>query len=352
MKFKLLRMAAAIHAAAILFSAHVSAEEISVSARSAILIDADSGRILWQKNSEERALIASTTKIMTGLIVAEECRLDSPVCIPDCAVGVEGSSVYLKSGEIMSVEELLYGMMLHSGNDAALALALHCGGNLENFVQKMNFKAEKLGLEHTSFANPHGLDSEENYATAHDLAVLAAAAMNNEVFRKVVSTKEYHSNRRSFVNHNKLLWLYDGAVGVKTGYTKAAGRILVSCAERNERRLIAVTISAPRDWNDHILMLDHGFLQYSEKLLVRKNELKLYVPVLGGSEEYAVASVRKDFIYPVLSHEQIRIVPCVPHFLYAPVLAGQNAGVLMIYLGEECIAQLPLYWQFSVLEGA
>ena len=211
----------------------------AVSAAGAVLIRADTGAILFEKEAEKRLYPASTTKIMTALVVLETLdRLslgpDSRIIVPAEAAGLEGSSVYLKAGEEISMEELLYGMMLHSGNDAALALAISLCGSEQAFVRQMNCRAEKLGLTGTHFANPHGLDSGENYATALDLARLAQAALRNALFREVVSTKTITCAGRTLTNHNKLLWRYDGCIGVKTGYTKHAGRILVSAASLPE----------------------------------------------------------------------------------------------------------------------
>lgn len=344
-------MAAAILAAAIFLSDEVNAKPV-VSARSAIVMDADTGRVLWEQKAHERALIASTTKIMTGILVAEECDLQAQVCVPKEAVGIEGSSIYLSTGEKISVEALLYGMMLHSGNDAAAALAIYCGGNLETFVDKMNAKAEKLGLEHTSYANPHGLDSEDNYSTASDLARLTAYAMNDPVFRTVVSTRTATFGNRCFTNHNKLLWSYEGAIGVKTGYTKSAGRILVSCAERDGRRLVAVTISAPNDWQDHSRMLDYGFSAFSSRVVADAETLRISVPVIGGGEDYATAVLRDDFIIPVAQQEKVGLWYDVPKFLYPPLLAGEQAGEAVVYVDGREVARMPLYWRYSVLEGA
>ncbi len=230
-----------------------------VSAKSAALLDGTTGECLYAKNGDQRALIASTTKIMTGLLVCEAGELDRTVTVPDAAVGLEGSSIYLKKGETLTRRDLLYGMMLHSGNDAALTLAVSISGTEAAFVRQMNLRARALGLTQTHFANPHGLDSGENYSTALDLARLAQAALQNEQFCAVVSTKTITCAGRTLTNHNKLLWRYDGCIGVKTGYTRHAGRILVSAAERGGRMLIAVTISDPDDWRDHAALLDYGF---------------------------------------------------------------------------------------------
>ena len=209
MKSRFLLCTAAALAAAVLFSGvtcMASSDVPLVSARSAILYDCGSGRVLYEKDAHSRQLIASTTKIMTGLLVCERANLDDRVEIPPEAVGIEGSSLYLKAGETLTVRELLQGMMLHSGNDAAMALAIYCAGTPEGFVDWMNEKAETLGLEQTRFANPHGLDDENNYSTAYDMAHLAAYAMENPLFWEVVSTKNATISGRSLTNHNKLLW--------------------------------------------------------------------------------------------------------------------------------------------------
>ena len=200
----------------------------AISARHAILLDAATGRTLYEKDADRQALIASTTKIMTALIVCEQINVLDRVRIPKEAVGIEGSSMYLKEGQILTVQDLLYGLMLHSGNDAAVALAIYCGGTVEGFVELMNDKAHRLGLNNTHFANPNGLDSPGHYSTARDMAKLTAYAMKNPIFAKTVSTKTVNIGTVTLRNHNKLLWVLEGADGVKTGFTKAAGRILVS----------------------------------------------------------------------------------------------------------------------------
>ena len=263
---KTVRKAAAALCAAAFFLGAVRASRAAqlapppqVSAKSAALLDGTTGECLYEKNGDQRALIASTTKIMTGLLVCEAGDLDRTVTVPETAAGTEGSSMYLKSGETLTRRELLYGMMLHSGNDAALTLAISISGSEAAFVRQMNRRACALNLTQTHFANPHGLDSGENYSTALDLARLAQAALQNEQFRAGVSTKTITCAGRTLTNHNKLLWRYDGCIGVKTGYTRHAGRILVSAAERGGRMLIAVTISDPDDWRDHVSLLDYGF---------------------------------------------------------------------------------------------
>lgn len=349
MNQRLRRTAAAWIAAAVLFSIPAQAEP-AVSAESAVLIDAASGRVLWANRASERALIASTTKIMTGLLIAELTASESLVTITDEAAGMEGSSLYLQAGDTLSAETLLYGMMLHSGNDAAAALAIHTAGSIPAFVDIMNRKAAALGLENTHFSNPHGLDDEDHYSTALDLAKLTAYAMDNTLFRNVVSTKTISCGDRTFVNHNKLLWNYEGAVGVKTGYTRKAGRILVSCAERDGRRLIAVTINAPDDWNDHRRMLDYGFQEYEQVHLVKAGETLATVPLMNGTKAYGCAAAAEDCFYPVHPMDKVSIQCQIKEFEYAPVLAGGHAGQVLIMINGEPAAQLPLYWKSSVWE--
>lgn len=231
-----------------------------VSARSAVLYDCTANRVLWGKDENSQSLIASTTKIMTALVALQCCDPAEQVTIPQEAVGVEGSSVYLKAGEVLTVEELLLGLMLQSGNDAAVALAIHCAGSVEAFAAKMNCMAERLEMNHSHFVNPNGLDHRDHYSTAYDLALLTDYALDDPVFARIVRCKKaVISGDRSLVNHNKLLWRYEDCIGVKTGYTRTAGRILVSAAQREGRRLVAVTINAPDDWNDHCRLLDYGF---------------------------------------------------------------------------------------------
>ncbi len=317
--------AAAILIAAALCMIPVCADAPSVSAQHAILMDADTGAVLYEKDADAQSLIASTTKIMTGLLVCETCDLDEQVIIPPEAVGIEGSSVYLKAGETLTVRDLLYGMLLQSGNDAATALALHLSGSIEAFADRMNDKARELGLTNTHFANPHGLDDEENYGSARDLATLTSYALKNPDFAQAASTKTYRTGDRCFVNHNKLLWNCEGAIGVKTGFTKKAGRILVSAAERNGRTLICVTVSAPDDWNDHCALYDYGFSQYEMTAIAQAGESVGTLPLIA---EQTVS-------FPLLANETV-IYEFHPDRLF-PYLTG----TVIAYLGNNEIARIP-----------
>ena len=233
------------------------AEALEVSATAAVLMDADMGQVLYEKNGDRQMLIASTTKIMTALVVLEHAAPDDVITVtPDHMA--EGSSMYLKAGETVRVEELLYGLLLCSGNDAALALT-ECAGGLTPFVALMNEKAAALGMARTSFANPNGLDADGHYSTARDMAVLAAAAVENPTFRRICSSRSVTIGQRTMENHNRLLRQMEGCVGLKTGYTQAAGRTLVSCTEREGCRLVAVTLQDGNDWADHAALYDYGF---------------------------------------------------------------------------------------------
>lgn len=258
----------------------------ATSARCAVVMDAGSGEILYESRADEKSLIASTTKIMTGYLACSLVDLDAEIEIPPEAVGVEGSSLYLKAGERLTGDALLYGMMLHSGNDAATALAIAGAGSEADFVARMNREAESLGLTNTRFANPHGLDDENNYSTARDLAVLTAAALRDENFRRVVSARTKTIGGRVLTNHNKLLWTCEGCIGVKTGYTKAAGRILVSAAERDGRTLICVTIHDPNDWADHKALYDWAFARCPSRTAPQTSPAKGRLHPLRPTQTY------------------------------------------------------------------
>ena len=331
-------------AAVLLLPVHAGA----VSAKSAVLMDAQTGRILFEKSADERSLIASTTKIMTALVVCEQCNVLDRMRIPKEAVGIEGSSMYLKEGEVLTIQELLYGLMLHSGNDAAVALAIYCGGTVEGFVELMNDKARLLGLKNTHFANPNGLDHPEHYSTARDLAVLAAYAMENPIFSRTVATKTMTVGNRSMKNHNKLLWSVDGADGVKTGFTRAAGRVLVSSAVREGRRLIAVTIRDPNDWQDHQRLLEEGFSNYTMRQIVAAGQQVGDRYILSGAEDTAPILAVEDFYYPMMANETATIVLPEPEFSHAPVTAGAEAGYAYICIGGKAVGKVATVYGHTV----
>lgn len=323
-------------------------EAQAVSAKRAYVLDAVSGRILYQRNPDERSLIASTTKIMTALVVCEQCNVLDRMRIPGEAVGIEGSSMYLKEGEVLSLQELLYGLMLSSGNDAAVALAIYCGGTVEGFAEMMNDKARNLGLTGTHFENPNGLDCPGHYSTARDLAVLAAYAMENPVFYKTVSAKNVKAGERYLTNHNKLLWRVPGADGVKTGYTKAAGRILVSSATRNDRRIIAVTIDDPDDWQDHGKLLEEGFSRYTIQRIITAGDKVGTLEVAGGLGQRVEVLAAEDFDYALAPEERPRLALPGPGFVYAPAVEGQDGGFVYVLIEGKAVGKVPVTYGATI----
>lgn len=320
----------------------------AISAECAILIDAQTGRVLYEKQAEEKSLIASTTKIMTALVICEQTNVLDRVKIPKEAVGIEGSSMYLKEGEVLTVQELLYGLMLQSGNDAAVALAIYCGGTVEGFTELMNDKAHRLGMTQSHFANPNGLDSPGNYSTARDMALLTAYAMQNPIFAQTVSTKTITIGERCLRNHNKLLWQLEGANGVKTGYTNAAGRILISSVTRMGRQLIAVTFNAPDDWQDHKTLIEDGFSRFTVQQLVRQGQTLGQLELAGGQETSVDLIAAEDFSYSLAQGERVTISLPEAGFAYAPVAEGQEAGFAHILVDGTAVAKVPLVYGATI----
>lgn len=312
---------------------------IHTNAHAAALIDVASGRLLYSYNGDEEMLIASLTKIMTAIVAIENGELTDLVTVSATASGKEGSSIYLKVGQQMTLHDLLYGLMLRSGNDAASAIAEHVGGSERGFVFMMNNKAAELGLLHTSFQNPHGLDMDNHYSSANDLAKLTAYALKNPTFREIVATKVKRVKNPSakwdhvWYNKNKMLSLYEGADGVKTGYTKAAGRGLVSSATRDGRQLAVVTINDGSDWMDHAHLLDWGFRYFANQTLIQEGERI-------ADTQYVAA---KSFIYPLYEGE-------IEHVSHEVVLEPEQSldyrlgerGRLNFYLEDSFIGSVPL----------
>lgn len=316
----------------------------AISAECAILIDGETGRVLYEKQAEEKSLIASTTKIMTALVICEQTNVLDRVKIPKEAVGIEGSSMYLREGEVLTVQELLYGLMLQSGNDAAVALAIYCGGTVEGFTELMNDKAHRLGMTQSHFANPNGLDSPGNYSTARDMALLTAYAMQNPIFAQTVSTKTITIGERCLRNHNKLLWQLEGANGVKTGYTKAAGRILISSVTRMGRQLIAVTFNDPNDWQDHKDLIEDGFSRFTVQKLIHQGQTLGQLELAGGQEASVDLIAAEDFSYSLAQGERVTISLPEAGFAYAPVAEGQEAGFAHILVDGTAVAKVPLVY--------
>lgn len=319
---------------------------LALSAKSAILIDGHTGRVLMEQNARERMGMASTTKIMTALIALEEGDLNSEVEISYFAAGMIGSSMYLKSGEKITLLDLIYGLMLNSGNDAAAAIAEHIGKDMETFADLMTQKAKSFGLNDTSFANSHGLDADNHYTTAYDLAQITRRALEIPLFAQIAATKAITigmgENARTLVNHNKMLSLYKGATGVKTGFTKKCGRCLVSSATRDCLKLIAVTLNAPDDWNDHKQMLDYGFANYKWKSPVKKGDYMKAVPLMGAEYDKILLYAGEGVELAAKSGDVIKVVYDVPNFVQAPVFNGQRIGSAQVLLSGKVIKTINL----------
>ena len=312
-----------------------------VSAKGAVLMEADSGDIIFGQNENARLPMASTTKIMTALVALESLPVDTEVKITSRSVGVEGSSIYLCEGEILTLEQLLYALMLESANDAATAIAIAVSGSVEAFAEKMNTKAASLGLTDTHFVNPHGLDAEEHYTTAFELALVTRAALQNPLFREISATERKtiplrgEEGVRLLLNHNKLLTSYEGCIGGKTGYTKKTGRCLVSAAEREGVTLIAVTLSAPDDWRDHTAMLDYGFGTYETIPLCDVGFFSAPLWLISGAQEYVMVENNEALSATLrVDHGDILCVVELPRFEFAPITAGQTVGYLRFF--EAC----------------
>ncbi len=324
-------------------------QALSTSAEAAILMELESGRILYEENIDQEMLIASITKLMTALLAIErEIPLETPIEIPPEACLVEGSSLYLQQGDTMTLEGLLYGLMLHSGNDAAIAIALACGESVEEFVLQMNEKALSLGMEHSHFANPHGLNQDNHYSTARDMAILAQAVLENEALATIVSTKNIAIDGRQFTNKNKLLWNYEGCIGMKTGYTELAGRTLVSAATQNDMTLICVTLNDRNDWVDHSNLYDYGFTHYAMCDLTQTEEIHL--PLQESLLPFVPLAVGETPRYPLAVGEELhyRIYYPLEYPVLAPVTQGEpSGGQVQWYLEEELIADCPLVYGAS-----
>ncbi len=334
-------------------SAEKENKSFAISARSATLYEPETKKTLFSKNENEKMPMASTTKIMTGLVALENCELTDRIKVDNSAIGVEGSSAYLKSGEVLSAEELIYALLLQSANDAAVALACYIGDSIEGFADLMNDRAKEIGAHNTHFTNPHGLDDEEHYTTAHDLALITAEALKNENFKKIVSTykRSFSSGEisRTYVNHNKMLKRYDGCVGVKTGFTKKSGRCLVSAAERNGLTFITVTLDAPNDWNDHSSLFDFGFDRLEKICFARGGDFAYRLPVIDGVKDSVVVSNPNgaEIIIDKGEHQEEHYLKLVK-FAVAPIKEGDILGEVIYTLNGEESAKIVLVATESV----
>ncbi len=330
------------------------ANAVSVSAVSAVLINADTGTIIYGKNPYEQRAMASTTKIMTALLTAEAGDLDSKFTADSYAIQVEGTSMGLKQGDIVTRRALLYGMLLPSGNDAANAAAISVSGSMSEFAKLMNKKAEELGLKNTHFVNPSGLDAQGHYTTAYDLALLTKAALKNPTFAEICQKSRAQvefgnpPSLRTLSNSNKMLWQYEDCIGVKTGFTDNARRCLVSAAQRNGVTLIAVTLNDPDDWIDHTKMLDYGFTQVQPTEILLPSPIT--VPIVGGVMNNVNLKLSKSIFLP-LSQKDLQNVTFelnIEPFLYAGFATGKIAGTAEIYLNGEYVDKVNLVTQRGV----
>lgn len=357
MKTRFFRITAVMLAMAAVFayntgiaSADKEKEDIKITAKSAILIEAYTGRVLYEKNAFERMPMASTTKIMTAILAIENCNLDDIVEVGPNASGVEGSSIWLSPGEKIQLCDMLFGLMLASGNDAAVAIAEHVAGGVDKFVEMMNLKAKEIGAYNTHFCNPNGLTEDDHYTTAYDLALISAYAMKNDFFRELVKTQyktipwEGHDWDRVVKNKNKILWQYEGGNGIKTGFTKAAGRCLSASAQRDGLQLISVVLGAPDMFSDCMKLMDMGFENYSSKLVVKKGEYIGDVAVKHGVKDGLPVYTQEDVYYPLTEEESGLLDKRIylENELDAPVAEGDNVGYIDIWLGGNQICSVTL----------
>jgi len=327
-------------------------------AASAVVMEESTGRILYASNPEERLPMASTTKIMTALIALENSALDAPVTAGENAFGVSGTSIYLEKGETLSMEQMLYGLMLVSGNDAAVAIAEHVGGSVDGFCALMNDRASQLGCVNTHYTTPHGLPASDHYTTALDLCRIAREAMRNPTFRTIVSTQratipwQNHAYDRVLMNKNKLLSTYDGAIGIKTGYTKAAGRCLVFAAERGGMTVLGAVLNCP-DWFDQsAALLDRAFEQYHLYTALRQGEIVYRLPVEGGTADGVDLIASGALTAPLSADETAEIGFRWPQSQRAGFQAGERLGEAFLTVNGETLASVPLVAAESVPDNS
>ncbi len=309
-----------------------------VSATASILMECSTGQIIFEKNAHEKRSMASTTKIMSALLCLESGELDERFVVDSNAIMVEGSSMGLVQGDIVSKRALCYGMLLPSGNDSANATAVKVGGSIEKFAEMMNERAEKIGMKNTNFVTPSGLEADgKHYSTAYDMALLTREALRNSDFREICGSKSAELEfgnppyKRTLYNTNKLLGMYDGVIGVKTGFTDEAGRCLVSACERNGVTLICVTLNASDDWNDHMKMYDYGF----KKVTLKSTGMADYIQadVVGSEKNTISVCPKEDISYGMVEGKTFNItyeIKMSP-FLYAPVNYGDVVGYADYY---------------------
>ena len=326
----------------VLFIAPYTPRAEAVSAQFACVMEAQTGQVLYEKNAYTTHSMASTTKIMTALIALEQGNLTDTVTVGENAAGTEGTSLYLKAGDKITLSDLLYGLILQSGNDAAIAIAEHISGSVEEFALLMTEKAKALGAENTAFKNPNGLDEDGHYTTAYDLALITRAALKNEKFSEICATKSrtIQDGKQTVVNHNKLLNMYDGCVGVKTGYTKKTGRCLVSSAIRDGKQMICVTLNAPDDWNDHKRLLDDAFSKTVRFPLLAEGMTVNTLPVQKSKTNTLEVLASRDFYLTEREDTKFQNADIrfkLPKVITAPVKKGEIIGTAEIYYRDTLL---------------
>lgn len=347
------RRAAAVLCCAVMamFQSSAQAEQgerVETSARSAILIEKETGRVLLHANCREKLPMASTTKVMTALMALEKGQLDDGVTVGRNAYGVPGTSIYLSLGERITLRDLLYGLMLASGNDAAVAIAEHIGGDVEAFCQMMNDRAAELGCTDTCFLTPHGLPASGHYTTAYDLALIASEAMKHELFREMVSTKrasipwEGRSYSRILHNKNKLLSTYEGATGIKTGYTRAAGRCLVFGAKRDGLEVIGVVLNCGNWFDEAARLMDLAYERYCSFTALDAGEMVRVLPVKNGTQETVVIAAGERLCGPIPKDAVPVLEYDLPDEIAAGVSQGDPIGRASMLLNGEVLATIPL----------
>ncbi len=318
-----------------------------INALAAIVLEESTGRMLYNKNGLEKRSIASTTKVMTALVALENGNLEDKVTVSKRAAGIGGSKAGLREGEQYLLRELIYAMMMISANDAAIAVAEHIGGSVENFADMMNARATSLGAVNSHFVTPHGLDREDQYSTAYDIALITIEALKYPVFREIVATTSSYIPGHSLYNTNDLLGSYPGADGVKTGYTGKAGRCLVSTARKNGMRLITVVLGSPTRnarASASMCLLDYGFENFSMYCLLKRGDTYARVPVHRGIKGDVTLRVESDIVAPLSKSEaeSINKREYVPDVLNAPVYAGASTGYVEYALNGRVLAQSQL----------
>ena len=333
------------------FALKASAENLYTSAVGGCVIEAESGRILFEKNKDKKVPMASTTKIMTAITAIENCEnLDEKFEISPKAVGVEGTSLYLRKGDVYSTRDLLFALMLISGNDASVAIAEHVAGSTSEFVTLMNELAKKIGANSTHFANTHGLDADGHYTTAYDLALITAYALNNDTFREIVSTKNTkitnsNGENRYLKNKNKLLFTLDGCIGVKTGFTNDAGRCLVSAIERNGMRLVCVVLNCGPMFEESATLLNECANRFKKVDITSLYNYNNEVEVLDGREKLAKLYTKEKFFYPLTDKEveSLEIVYTLPKLIEAPLSKDSEVGKIEVFLNKDLLFSEKVY---------